>query len=97
MGACVPACVCIQSKWLYGLQHPLQSVTYERVSSLPALFGMSLTYPSTSVSDAASLYRQVNPWFHGPGVSPEITALGDQYINCNETNLYYVCQQRTTQ
>ena len=51
----------VQNKWIYSNQHPQQIITFERVTSLPALFGLSLVYYNYSVPADANLFRRVTP------------------------------------
>lgn len=53
----------IQSKWLYGLSHPQQIVSYEKVKSFPALFGIAFTYMSQTIPKESVYFRTVETQF----------------------------------
>ena len=53
----------VKSKWLYSIHHPQQFVSYERVQSLPALFGHALTYFEDMMPQESVLLRFVTTKF----------------------------------
>jgi hypothetical protein len=53
----------IQSKWLYGLSHPQQIVSYEKVKSFPALFGIAFTYMAQTIPKESVYFRTVDTQF----------------------------------
>ena len=56
----------IQSKWLYGLSHPQQIVSYEKVKSFPALFGIAFTYMAETIPKESVYFRTVQTGFRNP-------------------------------
>ena len=69
----------IQTKWLN--EPTIQSISYERVGSLPALFGLMFSY---SVPADYVYARKVIPLIQRTDSGPTIAT---NYINCNETFL----------
>ena len=53
----------IQSKWLYGLAHPQQVVTFEKAKSLPALFGIAFAYLSQTIPVDSVYFATVQSGF----------------------------------
>lgn len=53
----------IQSKWLYGLAHPQQVVSFEKAKSLPALFGITFAFLAQTIPVDSVYFSTVQSGF----------------------------------
>ena len=51
----------VEQRWIYSNQHPVQSVTFEPVQSLPAIIGIQVLFEEMFVPAEYTLFRKVIP------------------------------------
>ena len=85
----------IQNRWIFAIDHPVQSISYESVASIPALVGVQFSFLSEFLPPDLVHYLRVVPVSDPEGASGNNPSLIPA-VNCNLTTFAFemaLCQQ----